>query len=72
MRNPEESRCNPDATFNLNRGQLVAHRTASEQEILQSGAPTELSLSYLRTLQNFIFFYTFLLQTRSYSTKQPG
>jgi hypothetical protein len=48
------------------------------QNNLQIGAPTRSSsygtppLSYSRTLQNFITFYTLLLQTRSYFTKQPG
>ncbi len=47
-RNPEESSCNPEAPIGLGRGQLVAHRTASEQEILQ---PRDLSKLYNPTLQ---------------------
>jgi hypothetical protein len=34
MRNPKESSYCPEATIGLNRGQLVVHRAASEQEIL--------------------------------------
>jgi hypothetical protein len=43
--NPEESSCTPEATIGLNRGQLIAHRTASGQEIPQPEVPTELYYS---------------------------
>jgi hypothetical protein len=41
MWNSEESICNPEATIDLNRGQLVAHSTASGQAILQPEVPVE-------------------------------
>jgi hypothetical protein len=81
MWNPEESSCTPEATIGLNRGQLIAHRTASGQEIPQPEVPTELYYStpllnsttqLPRTPQSLITFYTSLLQTRSYSTDQLG
>jgi hypothetical protein len=66
----KENSCDLEATVGLNIGHRVVHRTASGQEILQLGVLTELPpLSYFRTPQNFITFYTFLLPTRSYSTE---
>jgi hypothetical protein len=45
-RNPKESSYCPEATVGLNRGQLVVHRTASEEEA-QASSTSNLQLKLI-------------------------
>jgi hypothetical protein len=63
-RNPKEGSCGLEAAVDLNRGQLVVHKSASEKEIRESGDSSPFYNSILR-LHSTTPFYNSILQLHS-------